>query len=197
MYPKDCSQPMKEKDLFTGALEPTNEGYAIAKLSGLRLCQYYNREYGLDSLNVIPCSLYGPNDSFELGKSHVICAMIKKYCDAVVQSCNEVVLWGSGIAKREYMHVDDLVRAIIFLMENWTSSDPINIGPGTDISILELAEKISCLTGFEGRSVWDKSKPDGMLRKILDNSIIKNLGFKTQIDLDTGLEQMINIYKTK
>jgi len=196
IYPKECPQPMKEDYILTGKLEPTNEGYAIAKIAGLKMCEVYKKQYGFDSISLMPCNLYGPNDSFDLQHSHVLSALVKRFSDAVANGLYEITLWGTGIAKREFMHVDDLAKALVFLMENYHDAEMINVGTGTDISIKELAELIADKAGFKGTISWDASKPDGMLKKCMDVSKLNALGFKPEITLSDGIDQMINIYKT-
>lgn len=195
IYPKECPQPMKETYLLDGKLEPTNEGYAIAKIAGLKMCEYYNRQYGFESISVMPCNLYGPNDSFNLQHSHVLSALVKRFSDAVENNLQELTLWGSGIARREFMHVDDAAEAIIYLFENYNSSEFLNIGWGEDISIKELAELIAEKTDYHGTIKWDKTKPDGMLKKCLDVSRMKSLNFNPKISLNQGIDQMIKIYR--
>jgi GDP-L-fucose synthase len=196
IYPKECPQPMKEEYILTGKLEPTNEGYAIAKIAGLKMCEYYKKQYGFDSISIMPCNLYGPNDSFDLQHSHVLSALVKRFSDAVTNGLDEITLWGTGIARREFMHVDDLAKALLFLMENYHNAEMINVGNGTDISIKELAILIADKVGFKGTISWDTSKPDGMLKKCMDVSKLNELGFKSEISLSMGIDQMIKIYKT-
>lgn len=195
MYPRDCPQPMKEDYLLSGPLEPTNEGYALAKIAGLKLLQYYEREYGLQGICPVPCNLYGPGDSFDLDKSHVLSALVKRFVDAQDDKKPKVMLWGTGIAKREFLHVDDLTRAIIFLMDKMNSSEPINVGSGHEISIKDLAVIIARKTNYQGKITWDTSKPDGMLRKTLDISKINALGFSPLIPLEQGIEGVIADYR--
>lgn len=195
VYPRECPQPMKEEYLMTGPLEPTNEGYALAKIAGMKLTQYYHQQYGFLCINPLPCNIYGPNDCFDLEKSHVLSALVKRFVDAIKEEKKEIKLWGSGIARREFMHVDDLANAVIFLMNNWDSSEIINVGCGKDISIKELAEMVASLTGFNGTIKWDPSMPDGMLKKCLDVSKITKLGFKPSIKLEDGITEMITEYK--
>lgn len=194
IYPRECAQPMKEEYLLTGPLEPTNEGYAIAKIAGIKLLEGLNRQYGFNSLSLMPCNLYGPNDSFDLKHSHVLSALVKRFSDAKATNAFSITLWGTGIARREFMHVDDMARAIIFMLENYKESRFINIGAGEDISIKELAETIADMIGYTGKILWDNSKPDGMLRKCMDVSRMKALGFLPEISLDAGIKQMISIY---
>jgi GDP-L-fucose synthase len=195
IYPKECPQPMKEEYLLTGKLEPTNEGYAIAKIAGIKLLEGYYKQYGFNSISLMPCNLYGPNDSFDLKHSHVLSALVKRFTDATDNNDADITLWGTGIARREFMHVDDVARAVLFMMENYNSPEFINIGCGTDVSIKELAETIAQKTGFKGLIKWDSTKPDGMLKKCMDVSRMKALGFEPSISLEQGIEQMISIYK--
>jgi GDP-L-fucose synthase len=195
IYPKECPQPMKEEYLLTGPLEPTNEAYAIAKIAGLKMAQYYFQQYGLRSVCPMPCNLYGPNDSFDLKNSHVLSALVRKFVDAVCEDKQEVVIWGSGIARREFMHVDDLARAVLLILEKWDSPEIINVGWGEDLSIKEMAEKIAAKVGYRGKLVWDTKMPDGMLRKCLDVTKLHALGFTPSITLDEGIEQVIQDYQ--
>lgn len=197
IYPKDCKQPMKEEYLLSGKLEPTNEGYALAKIVALKQAEYYQKQYGLRSISVMPPNLYGPNDSFDPNKSHVLSALVRRFVDAVDDNINEVVVWGSGVARREFMHVDDLAELLLFLMKNYEKHEFINVGWGTDISIKELAEKIADQTGYQGKITWDTSKPDGMLRKCMDISKCKSLGYQPKISLGQGIEYMIRYYRKK
>ncbi|CAN5348938.1 GDP-L-fucose synthase [soil metagenome] len=195
IYPRECPQPMKEEHLLTGPLEPTNEGYALAKIAGLRMAQYYARQYGMRSLCPMPCNLYGPNDSFDPNHAHVLTALVKKFVDAVDDGKAEVTLWGTGVARREFLHVDDLARAVLFLMGKWQSSDIINVGSGMDLSIRDLAEMIAEKTGYTRDIRWDASMPDGMLRKCLDVSKMEALGFQPEIALGDGISQTILEYR--
>jgi GDP-L-fucose synthase len=195
IYPKECPQPIKEEYLLNGKLEPTNEGYALAKITGLKLAEYYKLQYGLNTISLMPCNLYGPNDSFDLINSHVLSALVKKICDAVDSNEKKILLWGTGNAKREFMHVDDLAIAVLFFLNNYDEPGFINIGWGIDITIKDLANKIASLTGFNGEIHWDISKPDGMMRKCLDVTKMKILGYSPLIQLEEGITQMIEIYK--
>jgi GDP-L-fucose synthase len=195
IYPRDCPQPMKEDYLLTGPLEPTNEGYALSKIAGLRLVQYYQKQYGMNGLCLMPCNLYGTGDSFDPQRSHVLSALVRRFVDATEQGVESVTLWGTGSAKREFLHVDDLARATWLLMEKMESPEIINVGSGQDLSIKELAEKIAAATGYRGNINWDSTKPDGMPRKCLDISKIENLGFVPQISLDEGIQMMIAEYR--
>jgi len=195
IYPRECPQPMKEEYLLTGPLEPTNEGYAVAKIAGYKMAYYYAKQYGMNTISLMPCNLYGKGDHFDLEKSHVLSALVRRFCDAVTERKNEVTLWGTGIARREFMNVDDLADAAIFLMEKHNSPEIINVGTGTDISIKDLAAKIAKATGYNGKILWDGSKPNGMPRKCLDISKLKDLGFIPKISLDEGIKQMIQEYE--
>lgn len=197
VYPKECPQPMKEEHLMTGPLELTNEGYALAKIIGLRMAKYYKSQYGLEVICPMPCNLYGKNDSFDPNHSHVLSALIKKFYDAKIDNKESVTVWGTGVARREFMNVSDLVDVIIFLMEDWKGGqyEFINVGTGSDISIKELAELIAKKTGFTGKLEWDTTKPDGMLKKCLDVSKITELGYTPSVSLEQGIEEMIEEYK--
>lgn len=194
IYPRECPQPMKEEHLLTGKLEPTNEGYAIAKIAGIKLLEQLKKQHGFNSISLIPCNLYGPKDSFDLKHSHVLSALVKRFVDAKAEHACSITLWGTGLARREFMHVDDMARAILFMLENYDENQFINVGTGMDISIRELAEMIAGLTDYTGEILWDNSKSDGMLKKCMDVSRMKALGFKPEISLRTGVKQMIDIY---
>lgn len=195
IYPRDCPQPMKEEHLLTGPLEPTNEGYALAKIAGLRMLQSYHRQYGMGGICAMPCNLYGTGDCFDLNRSHVLSALIKKFADAHDENRDEVVLWGSGSAHREFMHVNDLARAVLHLMQHLSSPDLINVGTGEEVSIRHLAEMIATEIGFKGKISWDTSKPDGMPRKCLDVSKLKALGFQHHINLEQGIRKTYQEYR--
>lgn len=196
IYPRLCPQPMKEERLMTGPLEPTNEGYALAKIAGIRLLQFLGREYDFPALSVIPCNLYGPNDSFDPLHSHVIAGLVRRFSEAAERKDSEIVLWGTGMARREFMHADDMAEAIMLLLEKGSSSGLVNVGSGEDLSISELAGIVADKTGFRGRIAWDHSKPDGMPRKCLDVSKLKSLGFEPQIPLEKGIEEMVEIFRS-
>ena len=195
IYPKECPQPIEEGHLLTGALEPTNEGYALAKIAGIKLLEGFKKQYGFSSITLIPCNLYGSNDSFDLAKSHVLSALVKRFVDAHTLQSPTITLWGTGIAQREFMHVDDMARAILFMLEKNSDHSIINIGSGVDISIHDLAEKIANLTGYKGKILWDHSKPDGMLKKCMNVNKMESLGFKPAMTLNAGIKNMISIYK--
>jgi GDP-L-fucose synthase len=187
IYPKLAPQPIVEDALLTGPLEPTNEWYAIAKIAGIKLCQAYRRQFGRHYVSVMPCNLYGPNDNYDLATSHVLPALIRKFHEAKAEGKGEVVIWGSGKPLREFLHVDDLADATVFLMRNYDGDEPINCGAGSDLSILELAQKIKQIVGFEGKLVFDPTKPDGTPRKLMDSSRIAALGWRPRIGLDEGI----------
>lgn len=189
IYPKFAPQPIREDALLTGPLEPTNEWYAIAKIAGIKLCQAYRREYGRHYISVMPCNLYGPNDNFDLASSHVLPALIRKFHEAKIAGRSEVVVWGTGTPLREFLHVDDLADGTVFLLNNYDGAEPINCGAGSDLSIRDLAEKISGIVGFEGRLVFDTSKPDGTPRKLIDSSRMAALGWTPRIGLDQGIAE--------
>jgi GDP-L-fucose synthase len=195
IYPRECPQPMKEDYLMTGPLEPTNEGYALAKISGIKMAQYYQQQYGMDVLCPVPCNLYGTNDHFNLETAHVFAALVKRFVDAKENGDSKITLWGTGSARREFLNVDDFSRALMLLMEKWVKPDIINVGSGTDISIRDLAIKIQNNVGFEGKIIWDRSMPDGMPRKCMDITNIKNLGFFPEISLEDGIASMISQYR--
>ncbi len=203
IYPKFAPQPMREEYLLTGELEPTNEPYAVAKIAGIKMCQAYNRQYGTSFISVMPTNLYGPNDNFDLETSHVLPAMIRKFHEAKFNEprLQPVVLWGTGSPRREFLHVDDLADACLFLMENYDINpgvDPglINIGTGKDITIRELAEMIKETVGFKGSITWDTTRPDGTPQKLLDVTRLKSLGWNPQITLKHGIKQTYDWYHT-
>lgn len=187
IYPKFAPQPIREEHLMTGALEPTNAAYATAKIAGIMLCQSYNKQYGTDFISIMPTNLYGENDNFDLVNSHVLPAMIRKFHEAKVQKKEHMTLWGTGSAKREFLHVEDLAAACIFLMNNYSGSEIVNVGTGEDVSIKELAELVRDIVGYEGSIVWDTEKPDGTPRKLLDVSKVRSLGWKHSVDLKDGI----------
>lgn len=189
MYPKEAMQPMTESALLTSALEPTNEPYAIAKIAGLRACEYYSKEYGVDYLSVIPANCYGINDCFDVKKSHVIPALLRKYHEAKLNNLSEVVLWGTGKAKREFLYVDDLADACVFLANSESKDRVINIGSGSEISILELSELIKKVVGYEGKIVCDPTKPDGMMRRMVDTSVMDRMGWSSKVTIEEGLNR--------
>lgn len=187
IYPKHAPQPISEAALLTGPLEPTNEAYAIAKIAGIKLCQAYAREYGANFISVMPTNLYGPNDTFDLLSSHVLPALLRKAHEAKKRGERAMLVWGSGSPRREFLHVDDLAGACLFLLEKYDSAEIINVGCGEDISIRELAELICEIVGFKGDLVWDATKPDGTPRKLLDVSKLHGLGWRHTIALREGI----------
>ena len=187
IYPKQAPQPIPESALLSGPLEPTNEAYAIAKIAGIKLCQAFSREYGANFISAMPTNLYGPNDNFDLLSSHVLPALLRKAHTAKLEGQRELVVWGSGNPRREFLHVDDLAAACVFLLEKYDSPEIINIGCGEDISIRELAELICEVVGFEGELAWDTTKPDGTPRKLLDVSKVHALGWRHAIPLREGI----------
>ena len=195
IYPKFAPQPLKEEYLLTGALEPTNEAYAIAKISGLKMCEFYKKQYGCNFISAMPTNLYGINDNFNLQNSHVLPALLRKFIEAKQNNSSEVVVWGSGTPMREFLFVDDLAEACVFLMQNYNDAETVNIGTGEDVTIKELAETIKKTVGFEGDLVFDATKPDGTPRKLLDVSKINNLGWKHKINLQEGIEKTLNWVK--
>jgi len=196
IYPRLAPQPMPESCLLTGPLEPTNEWYAIAKIAGLKLCQAYRRQHGCDFVSVMPTNLYGPNDNFDLVSGHVLPALLAKFDAAVRESRDKVEIWGSGHPRREFLHVDDLADALVFLLKTWSEDEPINIGTGTDVTIAELAGLIANVVGFTGRFVFDASKPDGTPRKLLDVSKLTAIGWHPRIELEAGIRQTYEWYRT-
>ena len=195
IYPRNCAQPIKEDYLLTGELEQTNSAYAIAKIAGIELIKSYRKEYGYSWISVMPTNLYGPNDSFDLENSHVLPALIRKFVEAQRNNSPEVVLWGSGTPLREFLHVDDLAKAILVCLEKYDDSQQINIGSGDEISIRDLGRKISKLSGFTGSIVWDANRPDGTPRKVLDSTKVNKLGWKPSISLDQGIVATVEWYQ--
>jgi GDP-L-fucose synthase len=187
IYPKLAPQPIPESALLTGPLEPTNEPYAVAKIAGIKLCQAYAREYGANFISVMPTNLYGPNDNFDLETSHALAALVRKAHEAKMRGEKQLVVWGTGIPRREFLHVDDLAAACLLLLEHYDSPEIINIGCGEDVTIRELAELISDVVGFDGELVWDKTKPDGTPRKLLDITRMRALGWEPKISLRNGI----------
>lgn len=196
IYPKFAPQPIHEEHLLTGALEPTNEWYAIAKIAGIKLCQAYRRQYGCDFISAMPTNLYGPNDNYDLQTSHVLPALIRKFHEAKIAGAATVTCWGTGAPRREFLHADDLADACVFLMENYSDENFLNIGYGSDVTIKELAETIQRIVGFNGKIIWDTSKPDGTPRKLLDSSRLLALGWRPKIDLETGIRMAYEDFLT-
>ncbi len=203
IYPRDAAQPMREDALLTGTLEPTNEPYAVAKIAGIKLCESYNRQHGVDYRSVMPTNLYGPGDNFHPENSHVLPALMRRFHEAAQQSRDEVVIWGSGTPRREFLHVDDMATASLFVLDlpktdYDANTDPmlshINVGTGTDISILDLAQAVAKVTGFQGRITTDPSKPDGTLRKLMDVGRLAKMGWRAQISLEDGIAETYQWY---
>jgi len=192
IYPKFADQPMKEEYLLTGELEPTNEGYALAKISGIQLCKAYRKQYGSNFISVMPTNLYGPNDNYHPENSHVLPAFIRRFHEAKIKNLKEVTCWGSGSPFREFLYIDDLADACIHLMRNYNDSQHVNIGTGEDISLKDLADLISGVVGYTGKILWDTSKPDGTPKKLLDVSKLKTLGWKYETKLKDGI---VSVYK--
>jgi GDP-L-fucose synthase len=188
IYPKLAPQPLREEYLLTGALEPTNEGYAIAKLAGLKLCQAYRRQYGFNAITLLPANLYGPGDNFDLESSHVLPALLRKLNSARATRADHVTIWGSGTPRREFLHVDDLADCCLHVMQRYDEGLPLNVGWGEDLTIRELAAILARVIGFNGRFEFDASRPDGTPRKVLDVSRLSALGWRARIDLETGIK---------
>lgn len=197
IYPKNCNQPIKEEYLLTSELEPTNEPYAIAKIAGIKMCQSYNKQYGTNFISVMPTNVYGINDNFHPENSHVIPGLIHKIHTAKTSGAKEVVIWGTGKPHREFIYSNDLANACIFLINNYTSNEIINIGSGKDLSIKELAEIICSVVGFKGSIKYDSSKPDGTQRKLLDSTKLKKLGWEAKTDLVSGIKKTYEWYLNK
>lgn len=187
IYPKLAPQPLTEDALLTGPLEPTNQWYAVAKIAGIKLCQAYRRQYGSNFISAMPTNLYGPNDNYDLEASHVLPALIRKFHEAKVAKAASATCWGTGTPRREFLYSDDLARACVFLMRNYSEEHFINVGFGSDVTIKQLAEMVQRIVGFEGKIVWDHSKPDGTPRKLMDSSRLFALGWKPQVDLESGI----------
>jgi GDP-L-fucose synthase len=195
IYPKLAPQPIHEDSLLTGPLEPTNEWYAIAKIAGLKLCQAYRRQYGFNAISLMPTNLYGPGDNFDLQNSHVLPALIRRFHEAKERGESTFTVWGTGTPRREFLHVDDMADAVVHLMLSYDDEPIVNVGWGEDLTIRELAETVAAVVGFEGRLVFDTSKPDGTPRKLLDTSRLSSLGWKPKIRLRTGIEKTYTWFK--
>ncbi len=195
IYPRMAPQPIPEDALLTGPLEETNEAYAIAKISGLEMCKFYKRQYGDDFISCMPTNLYGPHDNYDLEGSHVMPAMIRKFHEAKVRGDKTVELWGTGTPLREFLYVDDMADACVFLLENYSGEQHVNIGTGEEVTIKELAETVKAVVGYEGEIVWNKDKPDGTPRKLTDVTKLHNLGFMHKVDLKAGIELAYNWFK--
>ncbi|HLW76169.1 MAG TPA: GDP-L-fucose synthase, partial [Bryobacteraceae bacterium] len=197
IYPKFAPQPIREDYLLTGSLEPTNEAYAIAKIAGIKLCQAYRRQFGFRAICLMPTNLYGPGDNFDLENSHVLPALVRKFHEAAAAGAKPVTIWGTGSPRREFLHVDDLADACLFLMLNYDSAEIVNVGTGVDVTIAELAEMIQRVTGFKGELRFDTSKPDGTPRKLLDVSKLRALGWSAKIPLEKGVEETCAWYRER
>ena len=197
IYPKMANQPLKEEYLLTGLLEPTNEPYAIAKIAGIKMCDAFRAQYGCNFISVMPTNLYGPNDNYDLNKSHVLPALIRKFHEAKKNDMPEVVMWGTGSPKREFLHVNDLADACFYLMQTYNEAGLVNIGTGEDIAIIELAQLIKKIVGYEGQITKDLTKPDGTPRKLMDVSKLNNAGWKAKIDLESGIQSVYDGLKYK
>lgn len=195
IYPKMAAQPMREDALLTGLLEPTNEAYAIAKISGIKMCDYYRAQYGCDFVSVMPTNLYGSGDNYDLQTSHVLPALIRKFHEAKLGGVREVVLWGTGSPLREFLHADDMADATVFCMLNYSDYGQVNVGSGNEIAIKELAQKIQDIVGYQGSVVWDVSKPDGTPRKLMDSSKLHSMGWQPSITLDQGVRAVYDQFK--
>lgn len=195
IYPRLAPQPIKEEYLLTGELEPTNEAYAISKIAGIKLVQGYRKQYGRHWISAMPTNLYGPGDNFDLETSHVLPAMIRRFHEAKESGIQDVAMWGTGSPRREFLHVDDLAKACLYMVKNYDGDIPLNVGCGDDITIKELAETIARIVGFGGKISWDPSKPDGTPRKLLDISRLRSLGWSPQISLEDGVKSTYNWYQ--
>jgi GDP-L-fucose synthase len=195
IYPKLCPQPIKEEYLLTGPLEPTNEWYAIAKIAGVKMCQAYRREFGFNAISLMPTNLYGPGDNFDLQNSHVLPALIRRFHEAKVRGDESVTVWGTGTPRREFLHVDDLADAVLYLLHSYDAEPIVNIGWGQDVTIRELAELVMSAIGYSGRLIFDSTKPDGTPRKLLDVSRLTDLGWQAKIPLKIGIERTYTWFK--
>ncbi len=197
IYPKMAPQPLKEEYLLTGLLEPTNEPYAIAKIAGIKMCDAYRGQYGCDFISVMPTNLYGPNDNYDLQNAHVLPSLVRKFHEAKMNNSPEVIIWGTGSPKREFLHADDLADACVYLMNTYSEEGLVNIGTGEDIAISDLAMMVKEVVGYEGNVVYDRSKPDGTPRKLMDVSKLTSLGWKFTIPLRKGLEMVYQEYQSR
>jgi GDP-L-fucose synthase len=191
IYPRESLQPMREAYFMQGSLEPTNESYAVAKIAGIRLAQSLRQQYGLDVISPMPSNVYGPGDHFEFERSHVVSALVRRFVEARRANNPSVIMWGTGSARREFLHVDDLADASLFLLKHYSSPEIVNVGTGEDVSIRELAEVIAGIVGYAGTLDWDPNKPDGMPRKLMDVSRLHALGWRYQVDLATGIRSVV------
>lgn len=194
IYPKLAPQPLREDALLTGPLEPTNEWYAIAKIAGIKMCQAYRKQYGFNAISAMPTNLYGPNDNFDLENSHVLPALMRRFHEAKARGDKSVTIWGTGSPLREFLHVDDMARAVVFLMRHYDGYEHVNVGCGTDLSILELAKKVASAVGFRGEILTDPTKPDGTPRKLMDVTRLTAMGWSPKISLDQGIAETYRWY---
>jgi len=194
IYPKHSAQPMSEDVLLSGPLEPTNEWYAVAKIAGIKMCQAYRREYGFDAISLMPTNLYGPGDNFDLQNSHVLPALMRRFHEAKLRGDSSVTIWGTGSPKREFLHVDDLADAVVFLMDNYSGEGIVNVGVGEDVTILDLAHLVARVVGFEGVILTDPDKPDGTPRKLLDVSRLHAMGWRASTELEDGIRSTYRWY---
>ena len=194
IYPRDARQPMQERELLSGPLEPTNQWYAVAKIAGIKMCQAYRRQHGFDAISLMPTNLYGPGDNFDLQSSHVLPALLRKFHEAKLRRADRVTIWGSGSPRREFLHVDDLAAACIFLATRYSEEEIINVGTGVDLTIAELARLVARVVGFEGVLEFDRSKPDGTPRKLLDTSRLTALGWRPRVELEDGVRETYRWY---
>lgn len=197
VYPREAPQPMSEACFMQGPVEPTNESYAIAKIAGIRLARALYQQYGLNVICPMPCNAYGPGDHFEFERSHVMSALVRRFIEAKRNSSPSVTIWGTGSARRELLHVDDLADACLFLLKNYDSPELINVGSGFDLTIRELAEKVAEIVGFKGKLDWDTTKPDGMPQKLLDVKRLNDLGWRYKIDLESGIKSVVKDFKLR
>jgi GDP-L-fucose synthase len=197
IYPKLAPQPMREEHLLTGPLEETNQWYAVAKIAGIKLCEAYRRQYDCDFIAAMPTNLYGPNDNYDLQLSHVLPALLRKFHEAKTARAAEVVCWGTGSPLREFLYADDLADACVFLMQNYSNEQFVNVGSGSEITIKHLSETIARIVGYQGKIVWDTSKPDGTPRKLMDSSRLFALGWKPRVDLETGIRLAYADFQTR
>jgi GDP-L-fucose synthase len=197
IYPKHAEVPIKEESLLSGYLEPTNDAYAIAKIAGIKMCQSYRQQYGSDYISVMPCNLYGPGDNFDLTSSHVLPALIRKFHEAKLENKESVEIWGTGKPMREFLYVEDLAEALIFLSENYSDERIINVGAGQDVTISDLADIIAKEIGYEGNIIFNSEYPDGTMRKVMDTSRISNLGWKPKTSLEEGIRKTYEYYKKR
>ena len=197
VYPKECPQPMKEEHLLTGTLEQTSEPYSVAKIAGIKLCQAFRKQYGLNAIAMVPATVYGPGSDVNIEMAHVIGALMGKFVSAVVKGRQKVSVWGTGNPRREFLYIDDFLAAALHLMDYYNGEKPVNVGSGSDVTIKELTETIIRAVGFEGEAVFDKTKPDGTMKKLLDSSYVNSLGWKAKVSLDQGIRKTYDGYRDR